>query len=210
MRAGRSAGVTVFLFFALLAALHGADSGEILANIRAGMGKVRTLSADFEQVKTIVSIRHSLTIRGELALDKGGRMAWRVNDPIRYVCIIDGDRLTQWDGESGSVLKLDVSKHPALKILASSMASYFSGNFDAMAGQFDITPLGDHHLRLTPRKENPASALIRELEFETAPDYSHITRVRITEHSGDVTGIRFFNLRLNQEIPSSSWRAGAK
>ena len=79
-----------------------------------------------------------------------------------------------------------------------------------MAAEFEITPLDERRLRLVPRKENTASALIRELEFEIAPDFSHITRVRITEKSGDVTAIRFSNVCLNQEIPSSTWRAEAK
>ena len=214
MRAGRrTAALIVFpLLLALFLSLPlaAAEKEEILAKIRAGMQEVRTLSADFDQTREIVSIRHRLTIRGELALDRAGRMAWRVREPIRYACVIDGAKLTQWDEESGSVLTLDVSKNPGLKILASSMASYFSGDFDAMAAEFEITPLDERRLRLVPRKENTASALIRELEFEIAPDFSHITRVRITEKSGDVTAIRFSNVCLNQEIPSSTWRAEAK
>lgn len=174
------------------------------------MGTVNTLTADFIQEKKIASIRHTLTIRGELALDRSGRMAWRVNDPIRYVCIISGSKLTQWDAESGSVLTLDTAKNPSLKILASSMASYFSGDFDAMAGQFTITASDARKLRLTPLPDNMAGAFLRELEFETAPDYTHIVRVRITEKNGDTTAIQFLNTRLNQEIPSSTWRAGAK
>ena len=66
MRAGRrTAALIVFsLLFALcLPSVLAAEKEEILAKIRAGMQEVRTLSADFDQTREIVSIRHRLTIR---------------------------------------------------------------------------------------------------------------------------------------------------
>ncbi len=208
MCAGRRITAILFMFLAL--PLFPADTENILAKIRTEMGKVKTLTADFVQEKKITSIRHTLTIHGELALDKSGRMAWRVNKPIQYVCIISGNKLMQWDADSDSVLTLDTSKNPSLKILASSMTSYFSGDFDMMAEQFRIVAENAHKLHLTPLKGNMAGEFISSLEFETSPDYSHIVRVLITEKNGDTTAIRFINTQLNREIPESIWRAGAK
>lgn len=208
MCAGRT--ISIFLVSLLFFPLCATDVDRILADVRAGMGRVHTLTASFEQKKEIVSLRRTLTIRGTLALDKAGRMAWRVSEPIRYACVISGNRLTQWDAESGSELTLDTAKNPSLKILADSMTSYFSGDFNSMTGAFTVSAPGAYCLRFVPKPDAAAGAFIRELEFETAQDYSHITRVRILEKSGDVTAIRFLETRLNPEIPESVWRAKAQ
>ena len=170
-----------------------------------GIGKD---SLEFGKTR-IASLKHTLMIRGELALDRNGRMAWRVHSPMRYVCLIDGNSLTQWDEDSDSVLKLDASKNPALQVLSKSMARYFGGRFDEMADEFSISVQGPLSLRLVPRKESMISRFIREIEVETSPDYTFITRVAIREVSGDDSVIEYSRVRKNQPVPESTWRAGA-
>ena len=181
MRTGRSVIPLIVLFAFAALSCFAEESAGILEKIRNGMGTVSTLQADFVQRKRIAALKHTLTIRGELALDRNGRMAWRVHSPMRYVCLIDGNSLTQWDEDSNSVLKLDASKNPALQVLAKSMGRYFAGRFDEMADEFSISVQGPLSLRLVPRGESVISRFIREIEVETSPDYSFITRVVIRE-----------------------------
>ena len=210
MRTGRRVILPIVLIlFAVLSCFAGESAEAILEKIRKGMGTVSTLQAEFVQKKRIASLKHTLTIRGELALDRNGRMAWRVHSPMRYVCLIDGNSLTQWDEDSDSVLKLDASKNPALQVLSKSMARYFGGRFDEMADEFSISVQGPLSLRLVPRKESMISRFIREIEVETSPDYTFITRVAIREVSGDDSVIEYSRVRKNQPVPESTWRAGA-
>ena len=117
MRSGRKVILSILLILsAALSCVAGEGAEEILQKIRRKMGAVSTLQAEFVQKKRIASLKHTLMIRGELALDRKGKMAWRVHSPMRYVCLIDGNSLTQWDEDSDSVLKLDVSKNPALQV----------------------------------------------------------------------------------------------
>ncbi len=210
MRAGRKVILSILLILsAALSCVAGEGAEEILQKIRRKMGAVSTLQAEFVQKKRIASLKHTLMIRGELALDRKGKMAWRVHSPMRYVCLIDGNSLTQWDEASDSVLKLDVSKNPALQVLSKSMTRYFGGRFDEMADEFSISLQGPLSLRLVPRKESMISRFIREIEVETSPDYSFITRVVIREVGGDESVIEYSNVRRNQPVPESTWRAGA-
>lgn len=211
MRTGRRM-IFLLLFLCCCSAFPGfaGDCAEMLAKIRKSMGAVSTLQADFIQKKRISSMKHTLTIKGELALDRHGRMAWRVSSPIQYVCLIDGSTLTQWDADSDTVLKLDTSKNPALQVLAKSMGNYFSGRFDEMANEFSITAKGKDTLFLVPRKSSMISRFIESIEFRTSPDYSFITRVAIREVNGDEAVIEYSNVRKNQPVPESTWRAGAK
>ena len=211
MRTGRRVILSIVLIFLTASFVCFAEESteSVLAKIRKGMGAVSTLQAEFVQKKRIASLKHTLTIRGELALDRNGRMAWRVHSPMRYVCLIDGNSLTQWDEDSDSVLKLDASKNPALQVLSKSMSRYFGGRFDEMADEFSISLQGPLSLRLVPRKESVISRFIRDIEVETSPDYSFIARVAIREAGGDESVIEYSNVRKNQPVPESIWRAGA-
>ena len=53
------------------------------------------------------------------------------------------------------------------------------------------------------------SRFIRDIEVETSPDYSFIARVAIREAGGDESVIEYSNVRKNQPVPESTWRAGA-
>ena len=78
-----------------------------------------------------------------------------------------------------------------------------------MADEFSISLQGPLSLRLVPRKESVISRFIRDIEVETSPDYSFIARVAIREAGGDESVIEYSNVRKNQPVPESTWRAGA-
>ena len=69
----------LILIFAMAAfPLYPQESAEALAAaIQGRMNETKTLSADFIQTKRLNVMKHDLIIRGEVALDKKGRMAWR-------------------------------------------------------------------------------------------------------------------------------------
>jgi len=203
MRTGR-----VILFTLLLSAVLSAQ--DPLSAVRANMEKLRTFQADFIQRKKIASMNHTMTIEGEIALDKSGRMAWRVLKPIRYVCLISGDSLTQWDADSDRTIRLDTAKNPALKVLLQSMTDYFSGNFKRMEKDFQITSPSPDTIRLVPHSGSMTARFIRKLEFQFSPDASCIAQVYIFENSGDATEIEYRNIRINQPIPETTWKAGKR
>ncbi len=188
--------------------LHPQDSAEeLVAAIQSRMNETNTLSADFIQIKHLNVMKHDLVIKGEVALDKKGRMAWRVLSPVRYTCIITGNRLEQWDEDSDQVITLHTDRNPALKMLATSMHGYFSGNFEAMKKEFDIHRGENRTLFLTPRRESIAGQFIRSITFVPAEDFSHIRQVRFVESNSDTTEITFQNVKLNQVLPESKWQA---
>lgn len=188
--------------------LYPQESAEPLAvAIQGRMNEAKTLSAEFIQTKRLHVMKHDLIIRGEVALDKKGRMAWRVLSPVRYTCIIEGNRLTQWDEDSDQVMTLRTDRNPALKMLAASMQGYFSGDFEAMKKEFDIRGGENKTLLLTPRRESIVGQFIRSITFVPAEDLSHIRQVRFVESNSDTTEITFQNVRLNQVLPESKWQA---
>ena len=96
-------------------------------------------------------------------------MAWRVNSPIQFCCIIDKDRLTLWDADSNRVTVIDTTRNPMVKSMTDSMGLYFSGAFMKMADMFDISFPEPNTLKMIPRKQNIAGEFVQSLVVTLSP-----------------------------------------
>lgn len=200
--------VSAVLMLPLFSGFSAENDRSRLAEIESAMKTVSTLSADFVQEKKIKFLRHTLVIKGTFHLDKAGRMAWRVNSPIQYCCVIKKNRLTQWDADSNRVITIDTSQNQMLKSLIDSMGLYFSGAFMQMADTFDITFPGPDTLKMIPRKGNIAGEFITVMTVTLSRDLRHVTEVRIEERNGDLTHIVFSGFSINAAQPERVWQAG--
>ncbi len=188
--------------------LSAQNADVLLRETERAMARIQTISADFRQTKELPMLRHTLVLKGFFALDQtGGRLVWKVTDPIRYACVISGDTLTQWDADSGKEQTLSASGNAALKFLLHTMRAYFSGNFRAMAAEFDITAPEKDMLRLVPKKGSAPAQFIRFHEFYLSRDRSHVEKVRIAEHGGGITEILFTGVKCNGKLPEDIWKA---
>lgn len=210
MPAGRihALAISAVLILPLFSAFSAEDSAGRLSEIESAMKTVSTLSADFVQEKKIKFLRHTLVIRGTFHLDKAGRMAWRVNSPIQYCCVIEKDRLTQWDADSNKVLSIDTTRNQLLKSLVDSMGLYFSGAFMKMSDSFDISFPEPRSLKMIPRKGNIAAEFVASMTVTLSEDLRHVREVRIEENNGDLTHIVFSGFSINQPQPEKVWQAG--
>ncbi len=199
-------GVGVLL---LLLGLAAAGS-EFSAAIQERFSGLRTLRAEFVQRKQLKLLNHELKISGEFCLEKGGRLAWRVAEPMRYNCILEEDKLTQWDEDTGRVLELPAGKLPWLSMLFRSLDSWLTADLKVLSRDFEVREEpAARRLLLTPRSGTLAE-LVRELEFNFDPELTRLERVRIVEVNGDVLLIEFRDLRWNQPIPEEKWRPDAR
>ena len=183
-------------------------AAEPLDSLKKNLEYLKTFQADFVQDKTIASLQYTMRAVGEIALERSGRMAWRVRTPIHYLCLITDSSLTQWDADSGQTIRLDAENSPALKFLLESMINCFSGNFSEMEKDFRITIPDPKTIRLVPQKGTAASNFIQKLEFTTSPGAECIERVTVYEAGGDITRIEYKNIRINREIPAEKWKSG--
>ena len=111
----------------------------LTSKIREAMSQVTSIRADFVQEKRLKHFSRPLTIRGTFALDRSGKMAWRILSPIRSCCILDSSGITQWDEESGKTIRIDATDNPSLQLFSETMARYFTGDFQTLENGFLIT-----------------------------------------------------------------------
>lgn len=200
----RAALAILAAFLAAAARAAAPDLAALKAKAAAKFAAVRTLQADFTQTRVLRSMQGAkIVFTGRVALEKGGRLAWLVEKPVPYRCVISARELVQWDGET--VTTLDADRLPWLRLLYSSLTEWVAADLAELQKKFDLSPLGERTLKLVPREEF-LKARTREMELTFAPDYGAVERVVIAEPSGDTLTLDFTRLRLNEPLDPALWK----
>ncbi len=174
-----------------------------------GLAEPETLSAKFRQEKTVSGFRNRLVITGRLSLEKSGNLAWRVETPLRYRCIIADGFLSQWDSESGSVTKLKLSEHPAVSAMIRMMKIFLAPGGSAEAGKyFTAVRREGREFDFAPRPGTPAGEAVKLVRILISADGNYVEKTTLFETNGDVTEIAFSDVRLNEKLSPETWDAG--
>ncbi len=207
-RVRTSVAVIVVLCLACFAAT--ADAGapdEVLERLSANAADIRTVETEFVQEKHLAIMDRTMTMRGRIFMAKPDRLAWRVDDPIRYVMVMDDKTIRQWDSESGQQTVMELDANPALQVAVGQMRQWFSGDYARLTSEYRITLEQEDPVALifVPLPENPAAGYIKRVSVRFTDDELYLAGIMIVEKGSDRTELRFHGTTLNREIPSTAW-----
>lgn len=174
--------------------------------LESNLREARSIQADFEQVRKFERLKSELTVRGELAVSADGRMAWYVTAPMRYLCVITPEGVSQWDEDSNTVLTLTQRDLPWLKVLYEGLQSWFRADFKVLERDFVLSRYDERTLKLLPKPGTLYGEAIAEALLSFSEDYRHVERIAMKEKSGDTITITFLNVKINASIPDTTWR----
>ncbi len=184
------------------------DVAAVLRAIEKQFTGVKTVQAAFVQTKELAIFNQTITLEGRVALENPGRLAWRVDKPVRYAVVLDGDVIRQWDEDSGKVQKISLSGNPVFQAVALQLQVWFSGKYASLADEYQIR-LGDTGeqtvLLFQPLSTAAASKAIRRVTVSFRKDRRYIEAIQIEDVSGDRTRIQFKSTRLNEPIDPGEW-----
>ena len=132
------------------------------------------------------------------------RFALHMLSPVRFVCVADGEKLTQWDEETQKSVTLNLRQHPMLSRLFHSFA-VFQGNSAAQLESDFIAQLKGRTIILETRKNSSFYEFMTKLELTTEKDGRYIETIIFHDASGDRTEMVYRNVQLNQAIPPEKW-----
>lgn len=182
-------------------------SSELLDKIAVNMGKVKSIKSQFRQEKHLKNFAFPLKITGVMYVDHAQkRLAWLIREPMQSNCIISGNKLTQWDGDSGRTVTLDGDRNASLKTLFQTMRMLFSGDINGMIKDFTIEKEANP-VTLIPEAGTPAGIFIKRITFRFSPDLQRMELITFEEKSGDITRIEFFDTQINVKIGENIWQA---
>ena len=170
--------------------------------------KYEVVSADFRQIRRLKELDMEITIRGSMVSEKNGRLRWQVDSPSSSVTVIDRDKLTHFDRETGKLAVIRKEDLPWLKMLGESMNSWLSGDTARLKRDFTLSVPSPGTLRLVPASEELRS-FHRSVELSFDGEKRTLRRILIVEPSGDELEILFSNVKLDSAIPPETWRTPA-
>jgi outer membrane lipoprotein-sorting protein len=201
--------VVLAIFFALaVAAVADPSSAPFLAELQASLAGATNVQSDFVQEKRLSILQQTVTLKGRLAVQQPGRIAWQVSEPIRYNLVLDGTTLRQWDETSGKLQRMSLAGNPVFGVVVAQLRGWFAGRFDALDKDFQVE--GDAAaippaLTFTPRETSFAHKAVRRVVLTFREDRRYLRDMLIEETSGDRTFMVFTNTVLNAALDPSVW-----
>ena len=189
------------LFLALAAAAQSPDAGAKMLKL----SRHRVVAAKFVQIRRIAELDMEVRSTGSMVSELDGRLRWQVDSPVRSVTLIDREKLTHFDGDTGKVAVIEQEKFPWLKMLRGALDDWLSGDPKRIAERFDVTVPRPDVLHLVPR-DAMLKKLCRSVDITIAASGDAISSIRIEEQSGDTLEFRFSEVVNDPQLPPDIWR----
>lgn len=175
----------------------------------AALGRHQQIHGNYTQIRHLAALDMDFEFKGVMAAEMGGRLLWRADSPLRYVCIMTPDKLVQWDGESQKTLTVPASLFPWLGMLYKSQSAWISGDVSGLSKIFDISSSTDPHRMTLIPKEDSVKKLFTKMEMTFNEDFTSVSSVVLREAGGDLLTIHFHDVKFTR-IPPELWQIPPK
>jgi outer membrane lipoprotein-sorting protein len=184
------------------------DLNAVLSRLENKMSGIKTLKTGFIQEKELAVFKQKVILKGYVYIEKPARLAWHVNEPMKYRMVMSQNMISQWDEDTDKVQKISLAGNPAFEAAIGQMREWFSGAYTPLLKEYEITVLKENpaSLKFTPRVQSFSGNVIKSVTVDFSKDEQYISRIFIEEKSGDTTNLAFVNTQLNISIDDSAWK----
>ena len=169
------------------------------------LSRHRVVAAKFVQTRHLTELDMNVESRGSMVSELDGRLRWQVDHPVKSVTLIDREKLTHYDAETGNVAVISQNDFPWLKLLRESLDEWLSGDPKRLAGRFEVTSPHPDVLHLVPRDET-LKKFCASVDITLDGRGDAIRGIRIAEQGGDTLEIRFSEVVNDPKLPPDFWR----
>ena len=172
---------------------------DMLLQIERNVSDFETLQTDFIQEKNLAIFKNTITIRGRIYLQKPHKVAWHVDEPIKYSVLITDKLIRQWDEGTDQVQEIALSDNPVFRIVTDQLTAWFSGRYVRLLDDYDVRINKRHPLEIdfVPNETNKAKKLIKFIKVTFREDERYLQKIKFQEIRGDSTTIIFKNTVFN-------------
>ncbi|MBI5099419.1 MAG: outer membrane lipoprotein carrier protein LolA [Nitrospirae bacterium] len=198
--------VTCFLFLFIASALTAgdetADITEMLSRLGENVSAFRSLKTNFVQEKDLAIFQNRIIMKGRIYLQKPNRMAWHVDEPVKYSVVITDKSIRQWDEDTNRVQEIGLSGNPVFQNVLNQLTVWFSGDYVSLLKDYNVRILKKSPLvfEFTPKGNNVAGKIIKNITIGLREDERYLQQIKILEISGDSTTIIFKDTIFNAPI----------
>jgi outer membrane lipoprotein-sorting protein len=181
-----------------------ADARFVLAALEKSGRQLRTLRADFEQVKLLSLLDEREVSTGVVLLAVPGRLRWDYKSPQPGALLVKDGRFARYVPQSKQVFR------GAARGEADLLVGFGPGAAD-LGRKYDVSLFGEelvggrwaYVLDLVPRAGQPG--LFSAIRLWVDRERGIPAQTRLSEPTGDSTTVRFDNLQVNTRLPSDAF-----
>lgn len=175
--------------------LSDAQSQEVIQQLTDKAASMQTMWCRFVQEKTSAMLAEPSVAEGTMEYIAPDRLRWEYTQPYSFALVVEGERITKITDGQSEVLEGNSSR------MYQGMADLIMGSasgrnlFDTSVFDVVLFDDGDHWKAAMTSKRRDMKRMFKALEFCFDKTTSTIHLVRFIESSGDVTFIRFEEVR---------------
>lgn len=199
--------VLVFTVFALWSTLAFAQtpltesqSREVMEMLTQEAASMQTLQCRFVQENTSSMLAEPSVSEGVMVFSAPDKMVWEYLKPYAFALVVNGDRMVKVTNGQAEVL--DGKSNRMYQGLASLIMGSATGKNLFDTSMFDVTLFDDApywKAEMTPKRRD-LKRMFSQLVFRFDKKTNGISRVEFVGTGGDVTSIRFEDIKLNEAV----------
>ncbi len=195
-----------FLFLVSVVSLTEADEASDVHDMLRGLGEkvsnFKSLKTNFVQEKNLAIFKNKIILRGRIYLQKPNKIAWHVDEPVKYSVLITDKSIRQWDEDTNQVQEIALSGNPVFQNVLNQLTVWFSGDYVSLLKDYNVRILKKSPLafEFSPKENNVAGKIIKSITIGFREDKQYLQQIKILELSGDSTIIIFKDTVFNAPI----------
>ena len=178
---------------------------DLVSKVDSRYEQTQDLQADFSQETKIEGFETRLSSTGHVLLKKPGMLRWDYVEPSVEQIFVDGDQVMVYTPEHKQVVKANLTQ-----IAASKAPLALLQGAGKLAEHFDVLPTDQEESRqealplitLVPKPEEKDRSAVTRVVLEIDPSSYLIMKMDLHEISGNISTLRFSNVKVNQGIDS--------
>lgn len=192
----------LFIAAALTAADESTDIPGLLRRLGENVSGFQNMETAFVQEKNLAIFKNKITMKGRIYLQKPGKIAWHVDEPVKYSVIITDKSIRQWDEDTNRVQEIALSGNPIFQNVLNQLTVWFSGDYVSLLKDYNVRILKKSPLafEFSPKENNAAGKIIKSITIGFREDEQYLQQIQILELSGDSTSIIFKDTIFNAPI----------
>lgn len=171
---------------------------EVMQTLTDAAAAMQCMNCRFTQQKTVAMLAEPTVSEGLMSYNAPNKMRWEYTSPYALALVVNGDKITKITDGNEEIL--DAKSGRMYQGIVSIIMSSANGKklFDKSMFDVDIQDDGEFwKAEMQPKKHN-MKRMFTMLTFYFGKDDNIIKKVEMTEASGDVTTIQFYNMKINE------------
>lgn len=175
------------------------DENTFRTKMQSNVSKLKSLKADFTQVKHLSFMEQDVLSKGNFAYQVSDKLLWEYKTPVKYKIVMNGENVLIKD-ETGTK-QYNTKENPAFAEISKMMSSGLSGGMLSDVNfKHEIFYNGSKYkIKLLPLNEE-LKKYLTGIELLIDGETYVVSKIKMLELGGDYTEISLFNLTQNSQL----------